>query len=113
MYFRTTALQWLPASEMEDQTRRQNEIHTKQFAQNLRTPTSTSSQLSGPNLVLPPIGKSVIRKGPEGTSGQSVEHIHRSSFDGYLVQMEKRKQMKTGVTYKVSMSVACKRWFYF
>ncbi|XP_028278054.1 jhy protein homolog [Parambassis ranga] len=101
---RTTASQWPSASEGEDQTGRQNEVHTKRFAQNLfRTPTSTSSQPSRPNLVLPPIGKSVMRKGPEGTSGQSVEHIHRSSFDGYLGQMKKEKQMKARVTYKVSI----------
>lgn len=34
----------------------------------------------------------------------TIYSMHRSKSDGYLSQMEKQKQLRTTVTYKVSMS---------
>lgn len=85
-------------------------VYTKQFPQNLlRTPTTTSSLGSGSYTVLPPIGKPMTGKEPEQSPGQSVNTaypINRSSSDGYLVQMEKQKQLRARVTYKVCVSVS-------
>ncbi len=108
--FRTTALKWPLSCEREDQKWSPNEVHTKQFPQNrLRTPTTTLSLGSGSYTVLPPIGKLVTGKEPEQSTDQSVNTaypIHRSSSDGYLVQMEKQKQLRAKVTYKVCVSVS-------
>ncbi|TKS83818.1 hypothetical protein D9C73_017931 [Collichthys lucidus] len=74
-----------------------------QFQQNFPgTPTTTSSLASGSYTVLPPIGKPTTGTEAEPSPGQTVDTacIHRSSSDGYLVQMEKQKQLRTRVTYK-------------
>ncbi|XP_056252562.1 jhy protein homolog isoform X4 [Seriola aureovittata] len=100
---RTTALQW-PSCEGDDQTLSLNEVHTKQFPQNLtRTPTTASSQGLGSCRVLPPIGKPMTGKEPKMNPSQSVNTvnpIHGSSSDSYLVQMEKLKQLRARVTNK-------------
>lgn len=78
-----------------------DEVH---FQQNFPgTPTTTSSLASGSYTVLPPIGKPTTGTEAELSPGQTGDTacIHRSSSDGYLVQMEKQKQLRTRVTYKV------------
>ncbi|XP_044078909.1 jhy protein homolog [Siniperca chuatsi] len=101
---RTTALKWPLSCEGEDQKWSPNEVHTKQFPQNLpRTPTTTSSLGSGSYTVLPPIRKPMTGQEPELSPGQSVNTaypIRKSSSDGYLVQMEKQKQLRLRGTYK-------------
>ncbi|XP_067463378.1 jhy protein homolog isoform X1 [Thunnus thynnus] len=96
----TTALKWPLSCEGEDQKWSSN----KPFPQNLpRAPTSTWSQGSGSYTVLPPIGKQVMEKEHEMCPDQSANTtypIHTSSSDGYLVQMEKQKQLRARVTYK-------------
>ncbi|KAE8288102.1 hypothetical protein D5F01_LYC14162 [Larimichthys crocea] len=77
-----------------------DEVH---FQQNFPgTPTTTSSLASGSYTVLPPIGKPTTGTEAELSPGQTGDTacIHRSSSDGYLVQMEKQKQLRTRVTYK-------------
>ncbi|XP_040907199.1 jhy protein homolog [Toxotes jaculatrix] len=97
---RTAALSY----EGEDQTWSSNEVHTKQFSQNLpRTPTTASSQGLGSYTVLPPIERPLTGKESNMSSGQSVNTaypIHRSSSDSYLVQMEKQKQLRAKATCK-------------
>ncbi|XP_054482419.1 jhy protein homolog [Anoplopoma fimbria] len=90
---RTTALKWPLTCEGEDQ---------KQVPQNLpSTPTSTSSLGSGSYPVLPAIEKSMTGKEPELSPGVNTAYpVYRSSSNGYLVQMEKKKQLRTRVTYK-------------
>lgn len=104
--FSTTALKWPLSCEGEDQKWSSN----KPFPQNLpRAPTSTWSQGSGSYTVLPPIGKQVMEKEHEMCPDQSANTtypIHTSSSDGYLVQMEKQKQLRTRVTYKVGGPVS-------
>ena len=99
--FSTTALKWPLYCEEEDQKWSPN----KPFPQNLsRTPTSTWSQGSGSYTVLPPIGKQMMVKEPELCPPQSVNTtypIYTHSSGGYLVQMEKQKQQRERVTYKV------------
>ncbi|XP_018548058.1 jhy protein homolog isoform X1 [Lates calcarifer] len=99
---RTTALKWPLSCEGEDQTWSSDEVYTKCFPQNLtRTPTTASSQSLGSYTVLPPIGKPLTEKEPKLSPGHSVNathHIHRSNSDSYVVQMEKKKQLR--VTYK-------------
>ncbi|XP_051257486.1 jhy protein homolog isoform X1 [Dicentrarchus labrax] len=101
---RTTAMKWPLSCEEEHQKWSPNDVHTKQFPQNLpRTPTTTSSLGSGSYPVLPPIGNSMTGKEPELSPDQSASTayvIHRSSSDGYLVQMEKQKQLRARLTYK-------------
>ncbi|CAK6971676.1 jhy protein homolog [Scomber scombrus] len=96
----TTALKWPLYCEEEDQKWSPD----KPFRQNLsRTPTSTWSQGSGSYTVLPPIGKQVMVKEPELCPPQSVNTtypIYTHSSGGYLVQMEKQKQLRERVTYK-------------
>lgn len=103
--FRTTALKWPLSCEGEDQTWSSDEVYTKCFPQNLtRTPTTASSQSLGSYTVLPPIGKPLTEKEPKMSPGHSVNathHIHRSNSDSYVVQMEKKKQLR--VTYKVGV----------
>ncbi|KAI3373174.1 hypothetical protein L3Q82_006368 [Scortum barcoo] len=99
---RTAALKWPLSCEGEVQKWNPNEIHTKQFPQNLlRSPTTTSPLCSGSYTVLPSIGQPMTGNEPEQSPGQSVSTaIHRSGSDGYLVQMEKQKQLRARVTYK-------------
>lgn len=109
--FRTTAIKWLLSSEGDGQNWSPNEVQSKLFPQNLpRTPPTTTSSLgSGSYTVLPPIGKPLRGEEPELSPSQSVNTaypIHRSSSDGYLVQMEKQKQLRGRVTYKVGVSVS-------
>ncbi|XP_029304261.1 jhy protein homolog isoform X2 [Cottoperca gobio] len=98
---RTTALKWPSSCEGED-LNCPNEVHTKQFPQNLsRTPTTTLSLGSGSFTVLPPIAKSISGKEPEFSPGVNIHYpTNRSGSDCYLVQMEKQKQLKERVTYK-------------
>ncbi|TMS14438.1 Jhy protein-like protein [Larimichthys crocea] len=58
--------------------------------------------INGSYTVLPPIGKPTTGTEAELSPGQTGDTacIHRSSSDGYLVQMEKQKQLRTRVTYK-------------
>ncbi|KAM3600907.1 uncharacterized protein V6R79_004421 [Siganus canaliculatus] len=95
---RTTALEWPLSCEDEEPKWNPIEIHKKQLSQNFsRTPTTASSVGLSSFTVLPPIEKPVAVTG-------NVDRglpIHRSSSDGYLVQMEKQKQLRVGVTYKV------------
>ncbi|XP_042355557.1 jhy protein homolog [Plectropomus leopardus] len=99
---RTTMLKGLLSSEEGDQMWSPNEVHTKQFHKNLpRTPTTPSSLGSGGYTVLPPIRPSLTGEESDLSPGQSVNTaIHRSSSDGYLVQMQKQKQLRARVTYK-------------
>ncbi|XP_076606583.1 jhy protein homolog [Chaetodon auriga] len=101
---RTIASKWPLSCEREDQTWSPDEVHIKEFPQNLpRTPTTTSSLGLGSYTVLPPIEKPMTGKEPELSPIQVVSTaypIHRSSSDGYLIQMEKQKQLKARVTYK-------------
>ncbi|XP_045894813.1 jhy protein homolog isoform X2 [Micropterus dolomieu] len=89
---RTSALKW------------PDEVHTKHFTRNVPSkPTTTSSLGPGSYTVLPPIGKPMTVREPELSPDQSTNTaypIHRSSSDGYLVQMEKQKQLRMRVTYK-------------
>lgn len=104
------ALKWPLSCEEEEQKWSPNEVRSKQFPQNLpKTPTTMSSLGSSSYSVLPPIGKPMTGKEPESSLGQCVNTagpIHKSSSDGYLVQMEKQKQLRARVTYKVGMSVS-------
>ncbi|KAM8741639.1 jhy protein homolog isoform 2-T2 [Acanthopagrus schlegelii] len=88
----------------KDQKWSSNEVHSTLFPQSLpRTPTTTLSMCSGSYTVLPPIGKPITGKESELSPCQSVSTaypIHRSNSDGYLVQMEKQKQLRAKVTYK-------------
>ncbi|XP_047462254.1 jhy protein homolog [Mugil cephalus] len=100
---RKSALMWPSSSEVKDQRWSPNEVHTKQFAENFpRTPTPLSQGL-GSHAVLPPIGKPTTDRRSEPSRGEdvNVSHpIHKSNSGGYLVQMEKKKQMRERVTYK-------------
>ncbi|XP_054873238.1 jhy protein homolog [Amphiprion ocellaris] len=95
-----------PSYKGEDQRWSPNEAYTKQFAQNLpRTLTSTLSQAMGTSTVLPPIGKPITGKGTEPSCSHSLNTaypVQRSSSDGYLVQMEKQRQMRAKDTDKAS-----------
>ncbi|XP_051793502.1 jhy protein homolog isoform X1 [Acanthochromis polyacanthus] len=95
-----------PSYKGEDQRWSPNEGYVNTFAQNLpRTLTSTLPQVMGTSKVLPPIGQPITGKGTEPSSGHSVNTaypIHRSSSDGYLVQMEKQRQMRAKDTDKAS-----------
>ena len=108
--FRTTALHCPLSFEGKDQNWSSNEVHSTQFPQSLpRTPTTTLSMGPGSYTVLPPIGKSITGKESELSPCQSVSTaypVHRSNSDGYLVQMEKQKQLRAKVTYKVGVSVS-------
>uniref|UniRef100_A0A671U3B4 Junctional cadherin complex regulator n=1 Tax=Sparus aurata TaxID=8175 RepID=A0A671U3B4_SPAAU len=100
----TTALHCPLSFEGNDQNWSSNEVHGTQFPQSLpRTPTTTLSMGSGSYTVLPPIGKPMTGKESESSPCQSVSTaypVHRSNSDGYLVQMEKQKQLRAKVTYK-------------
>ncbi|XP_059208083.1 jhy protein homolog [Centropristis striata] len=91
---RQRAIKWPLPCEREDQT----------LSQNLpRTPTTTLPLGSGSSTVLPPIKQSPTGKQPELISGVNTScPVHRSSSDGYLVHMERQKQLKERVTYKES-----------
>lgn len=108
--FRTTALHCPLSFEGNDQNWSSNEVHGTQFPQSLpRTPTTTLSMGSGSYTVLPPIRKPMTGKESESSPCQSVSTaypVHRSNSDGYLVQMEKQKQLRAKVTYKVGVSVS-------
>ncbi|XP_070773818.1 jhy protein homolog [Enoplosus armatus] len=99
---RTTALKWPLLREGEAQKWSPNEVHTEQFPQDPpTTPTRTLSLGSGSPTALPPIGKPTAGKEPDpgpAQSGNTAYPIHRSGSDGYLVQMERQKQLR--VTYK-------------
>ncbi|XP_031733512.1 jhy protein homolog isoform X2 [Anarrhichthys ocellatus] len=90
---RTAALKWPLTCEGEDQ---------QQAPQNLlRTPTTSLSLGSGSYPLLSAIGKSMTGKEPElSPDGNTDNPVHRSSSNGYLVQMEKQKQRRVRVTYK-------------
>lgn len=97
---RKTELKWPLSYEEEDQKCRLKEAHSKHFPQNLsRTPITASSPSLGSCTVLPPIGKSMMGKEPEQNPSQTAPSIHKSSSDGYMVQMEKQK-LRARVTYK-------------
>lgn len=108
--FRKTALHCPLFFVGKDQKWSSNEVHSTLFPQSLpRTPTTTLSMCSGSYTVLPPIGKPITGKESELSPCQSVSTaypIHRSNSDGYLVQMEKQKQLRAKVTYKVGVSVS-------
>ncbi|XP_069021121.1 uncharacterized protein [Embiotoca jacksoni] len=100
---RTTALQRPLSCEEEDQKWSPNEVYMRQFVHDLtRTSTTASSQGSGFNTVLPPIGNQITGKRPELRHGRNVNtayRMHRSKIAG-LVQVEKQEQMRARVTYK-------------
>ncbi|XP_041864784.1 jhy protein homolog [Melanotaenia boesemani] len=81
-----------------------SETQMKEFVQNLpERPTTTLSQSSSPYPVLPPIRKVTTEEGSELCRGQSVNTTHsipRDNSESYLLQMEKQKQTRAGVTYK-------------
>uniref|UniRef100_G3Q9L6 Junctional cadherin complex regulator n=1 Tax=Gasterosteus aculeatus aculeatus TaxID=481459 RepID=G3Q9L6_GASAC len=84
---RGAALQWPITCEGEDQ---------KEIAQNLTLSLGSSSY-----PLLPAIGKSMTGKEPEQSPDvNSAYPVHRSSSKGYLVKMEKQKQLRTRVPYK-------------
>ncbi|XP_068577539.1 jhy protein homolog [Cebidichthys violaceus] len=89
---RAAALKWPLTCEGEDQ---------QQVPQNLpRTPTTPVSLGSGSYPLLPAI-KSMTGKETElSPDGNTANPVHRSSSNGYLVQMEKQKQQRARVTYK-------------
>nr|XP_046267729.1 jhy protein homolog isoform X2 [Scatophagus argus] len=99
---RITAIKWPLSCDGDEQTWSPNELPCKQFPQNLPgTPTSTLSLGSGSDTVLPPIGKPAAGKQLSPSPNVNPAYaIHRSSSDGYLVQMEKQMQLKTRVAYK-------------
>lgn len=96
-------------SEEEDQNWSSTEVRSKQFPQRLlKTLTTISSPCLSSYKVLPAIGMSVTGEELELSPSQSVNTTYpilRNYSDGYLVQMEKQKQQKARVTYKVGVSV--------
>ncbi|KAK2879898.1 jhy protein homolog [Channa argus] len=100
---RTAALK-LPLSSDGENQNFPNEVHSKQFPQNLlKTPIISSSQSLGSYTVLPPIEKPPTGKEHNLSPGQCVNTaypIQRSSSDSYLSHMKKQKRLKAGVTYK-------------
>lgn len=108
--FRKGALKLTLSCDGEDHNWSPDEVHIKQVPQNVpRTLTTASSQALGSYPVLPPIGNPPTGKEHEMNSGQcmnTARPIHRSSSDSYLSRMEKQKQLKERVTYKVGVSVS-------
>ncbi|XP_029375867.1 jhy protein homolog isoform X2 [Echeneis naucrates] len=98
---RTTAAQWLLTCEgPEDQTWSLNQV--PQYLP--WTPTTASSQGLGSCTVLPPIRKSMTGKQLKMNPSQTVHTvsaIQGSSFDSYLLQMEKQKHRRMRITLTV------------
>ncbi|KAK5859278.1 hypothetical protein PBY51_003357 [Eleginops maclovinus] len=90
---RTTALKW-PLSCEGEQKKAPTEVHT-----NLpRTPSTTLSLGSGSGLtVLPPIRESEAGRESEPSPGNTESPFHT---DGYLLQLDRQKQLRTRATYK-------------
>lgn len=103
-------MKWPLSCEGEDQKWSPNEVHRQQFPQNLpRTPATTPSPGSSSYTVLPPIGKPLRGAESELSPGQGINTaypIHRCGSGGYLVQMERQKQLRARLTYKVGVSVS-------
>ncbi|XP_068456837.1 jhy protein homolog [Clinocottus analis] len=92
---RTSAINWPISCEGKGQDC-PCEVHTGKFSQSLpRTHITNLSLGSGSYPVLPAIEKSMTGKEPELSPA-----VNRSSSNGYLDQMEKRKQLRARVTYK-------------
>ncbi|XP_020501690.2 jhy protein homolog [Labrus bergylta] len=98
-----SALKWPLPFESVDEKGSPHGVHCEEFPQAPPgKPTTTSLPGSEVYTVLPPIRISLTESESELSPGQSVnpaDSIHRSSSDGYLVQMEKQKQRARG-TYK-------------
>lgn len=102
--FRTTVIKCLPSREGDDWS--PDEVQGELCPQN--PPRTTSSVGLSSYTVLPPIGDPQ-REVHELSPCQSVNAANpteRSCSDGYLVQMEKQKQLRARVTYKVGLSLS-------
>lgn len=98
--YRLSALKEQLSYEEEDHEETFTAGQATQFVQHLSgTPTSTLSQSSGSYKVLPPIGRPDAETEPEVSPGPTQAAQRRVS-DGYLMQMDKHKLLKTRPTYK-------------
>lgn len=105
--FRTKSFKWLLSREEGQQMWSPNEAYSLLNLNGTST-TSTLSLESGSYTILPPIGKTPIGIDPDESLFQNEDAaypIHRSSSNGYLSLMEKQKQLKNKVTYKVGVFV--------